>query len=66
MDCIIGNDRDEADRLLTQILEDGRVEYLGTSDDIEFIEHCSQSIHIHWPRLWLDKLRELWSMLNDG
>jgi len=59
MQTLVGNDREEADRLLRDIVADGRLEFLGTNEDRDFVENCKNARHIHWPVEWLERLRDI-------
>lgn len=59
MQTLAGKDREEADRILEAIEADGRLEFLGTNEDRDFIENCQKVRHIHWPVEWLERLRDI-------
>ncbi len=64
MNCLIGTDRKEADRLLSAIVEDGRLEFIGTNEDRDFVENCQKMRHIHWPVEWLAKLGDIATLMD--
>lgn len=64
MDCLVGQERAEADSLLAAIVSDGRLEYLCTNEDVSFIENCQSTRHIHWPGAWLAILRNIATTLG--
>lgn len=59
MQTLVGKDREEADRLLEAIAADGRLEFIGTNEDRDFVENCQKVRHIHWPVEWLERLRDI-------
>ena len=45
--------------ILESILEDGRVEFLLTNDERDFLQNAKKQTHIHWPISWAEKLDDI-------
>lgn len=58
-ECLSGADRKKAELLLSEIEDDGKLEFLGTNEDRDFIANCQKCRHLHWPGFWLDRLQEI-------
>lgn len=64
MECLTGESRAESERLLDAILDDGRLEFLCTNDEIDFVANCRNTRHIHWPVEWLSRLQDVAATLE--
>jgi len=64
MKCLTGDARTAADALLDAIAADGRLEFLCTNEDRDFIANCQKTRHIHWPVAWLGILRNIATTLE--
>ena len=65
MNCLLGSDRDLADKLLSEIADDPRLEFLATNDDRDFIANAIKCRHIHWPTSWLEALQGIHDKLFE-
>lgn len=66
MKCLIGDARTAADALLDAIAADGRLEFICTNEDRDFIANCQATRHIHWPAEWLPRLRDIAEILESA
>jgi len=64
MKYLIGDARTAADALLDAIAADGRLEFICTNEDRDFIANCQKTRHIHWPAEWLLRLRDIAEILE--
>ena len=57
--CLAGPERKRAEDLLSDVIEDGRLEFICSNEDRDFVENCRKCLHLHWPLFWLDRLNDI-------